>query len=238
VRLRAEQGRFLVVAHRGVPTSAPENTLAAIEAAFALGVDVVEVDVSLLDGELLLAHSPDVASSESPSLEDALRFFSDRAAPEMALQVDLKARGVEARVVEALERQGLLNRALVSSVYLDVLLTVRRLASSLATGLGYPHDRANLTERRLIPPSVVRGGLAAMRLALPHRVVRMARAAQADVMVLHHAVVGPGTIRRCRERGIAVYVWTVNDRAALERVLDLGVDAVITDDPRLVAGYR
>ena len=73
-----------------------------------------------------------------------------------------------------------------------------------------------------------------LRLALPARVVGMARAAQADVLTLHHVVVSAETVRRCRERGLAVFAWTVNDRVALDRVLGLGVDGVVTDDPRLV----
>jgi glycerophosphoryl diester phosphodiesterase len=238
VRLRAQNGRVAVVAHRGVPGVAPENTLAGIEAALALGVDVVEVDVSFRDGELFLAHSPEVALPDSPGLAEALRFFADHAAHGTTIQVDLKARGVEERVVEAVATHGLLERAFVTSTFADVLRAVRRLEPALATGLAYPYDRTGLGERGLLPPPVTRAALAAMRLVLPHRAVRLARAARADLLMLDHRVVSARTVGRCQERGLAVYAWTVNDRDALDRVLALGVDGVVTDDPELVLGRR
>jgi glycerophosphoryl diester phosphodiesterase len=238
VRLRADRGRVVVVAHRGVPGVAPENTLAGIEAALALGVDVVEVDVSLRNGELLLAHSPDLAGLGSPGFAESLGFFADRAAPGTAIQVDLKARRVEHRVVEAVTAHGLLERAFVTSTFADVLRAVRRLEPALPTGLAYPYDRTGLGERGLLPPPVTRAAFATMRLALPHRAVRLARAARTDLLMLDHRVVSAGTVGRCQERGLAVYAWTVNDRDALDRVLSLGVDGVVTDDPELVLGRR
>jgi glycerophosphoryl diester phosphodiesterase len=234
VRLRAEGGRPVLVAHRGVPGLAPENKLEGIEAALAHDVDLVEVDVSERGGELVLAHSDDVAGPDSPRLAGALAFFAARAAAGVGIQLDLKARGAEARLVSELSRHGLLERALVSSTFPDVLRAVREHAPSLPTGLGYPYDRAQVAERGLLPDAVVRAALVSLRLALPARVARMARAAQADVLTLHHLVVSAATVRRCREHGLAVYAWTVNDRPALDRVLALGVDGVVTDDPRLV----
>jgi glycerophosphoryl diester phosphodiesterase len=238
MKLRAEDGRVVVVAHRGVPGVAPENTLGGIEAALALGVDVVEVDVSLRDGGLLLAHSPDVARPDSPGLAEALAFFTEHAARETAIQVDVKARGVEDRIVDALTAHGLLERAYITATLADVLRAVRRFGPSLATGLAYPHDRTGLGERGLIPPPISHTALAAMRLALPHRAVRLARAAEADLLMLDHRVISSGTVGRCQERGLAVYAWTVNDRDALDRVLSFGVDGVVTDDPDLLLERR
>jgi glycerophosphoryl diester phosphodiesterase len=234
MRLNADKGGVAVVAHRGVAGLAPENTLAGIEAALELGVDIVEVDVSLWDGKLVLAHSHADAGPGSPGLAEALSFFAERASPAAGIQVDVKPRGVEGLVVESLEAHGLLERALVSSMFSDVLQKVRRLEPSLATGLAYPHDRVGLTDRGLLPESLTRLALVSLRQALPHRIVRMARAARADVVVLHHLVASRRAVSRCRERGIAVYVWTVNDREALTRVLMLGVNGIITDDPELV----
>lgn len=235
MRLRSE-GRVVLVAHRGVPTLAPENTLEGIEAALSCGADVVEVDVAELGGKLVLAHSADVAGPASPPLGEALAFFAARAPAGTAIQLDLKPSGAADHVVGELRAHGLLDRAVVSSTFALVLRAVRRLEPSLTTGLGYPYDRAEIAERGLVPGPLLRGALAGMRFALPHRIVRMARAAQADAVMLHHLVVSADTVRRCRERGLAVFAWTVNDRATLERVLALGVDGVVTDDPRLLRG--
>jgi glycerophosphoryl diester phosphodiesterase len=234
VKLRAEGGKVVLVAHRGAPGVAPENTLAGIEAALAYDVDVVEVDVSERGGDLVLAHSDEVAAADSPTLDEAVAFFAARARPEVAIQLDLKPRGAEGKVVQELREHDLLERALVSSTFPDVLRAVRALEPGLPTGLGYPYDRARVTERGLLPEAVVRGALTTLRAALPPRVVRMARSAEADVLTLHHLVVSAASMRRCRAHGIGVFAWTVNDPETLGRVLALGVDGVVTDDPALV----
>lgn len=234
MRLRAEAGRVVRVAHRGVPGLALENSLAGIEAALAHDVDVVEVDVTERDGELVLAHAVADVRPDSPRLREALVFFAERAPVEVALQLDLKLRGVEERIVDELRSHALLDRALVSSTFVDVLRVVRGLEPSIPTGLAYPYDRAGIADRGLVPDPFLRAALAAMRLVGSHRVVPMARAAQADVMLLHQLVVSPRTVSRCHAGGIAVYAWTVNDRKALDRVLACGVDGVVTDDPRLL----
>jgi glycerophosphoryl diester phosphodiesterase len=234
VRLKADRGRLVLVAHRGLPGDAPENSIAGIEAALAHDVDVVEVDVSTRGGELVLAHSEDVAGPDSPPLGDALTVFAARAEPGVGIQLDLKARGVEASVVREVRAHDLVGRVLVSSTFPSVLRAVRAHEPALSAGLGYPYDRAQVAERGLLPDAAIRAALAALRLTLPLRVVRLASAAGADVLSLHHLVVSAAAVRRCRARGLAVFAWTVNDRAALDRVVALGVDGVVTDDPGLV----
>ena len=64
----------------------------------------------------------------------------------------------------------------------------------------------------------------------------MLEAAGASVATLHHGVVSRGLVERCHGRGVAVLAWTVNDAEALARVEALGVDGVITDDPRIFDG--
>jgi glycerophosphoryl diester phosphodiesterase len=234
VRVRSPGGRVLVVAHRGVPGLAPENSLEGIDAALERDVDLVEVDVSQRFGELVLAHSAEVAGPRSPRLGDALAFLAERAAPEVGIQLDLKARGKEAQLAAEVRRHGLLDRTLVSSNFPAVLRALRVLEPTLATGLGYPYDRARVAERGLVPQAVVRAALMALRATLPARVVRMAGSARADLVALHHLVVSASTVSRCHARGIAVFAWTVNDAEALERVVGLGVDGVVTDEPNLV----
>jgi glycerophosphoryl diester phosphodiesterase len=236
VNLRAERGRPLLIAHRGLPGTAPENSLEGIRAALEAGADVVEVDVAGRAGELVLAHSEDVAHAGSPGLDEALAHFAAHADPAVAIQLDVTPRGVEAPVTAALRSHGLVERALVSSTFADVLRRVRELEPGVATALGYPYDRAQVAERRLVPDVFVRAALKALRTTLPHRVIRMASAARADALSLHHVVVSAEAVRRCHVGGVAVLAWTVNDRAALDRVLAFGVDGVVTDDPGLLRG--
>lgn len=235
MRLRAAgDDGVLVIAHRGLPGAAPENSLAGLSAALAAGADIVEVDVSERNGSLVLAHSEDVAGPDSPSLAEGLALFAERAPAGVGIQLDVKPRSVEAALVDAVRLHDLVGRTLVSSTFAGVLRQVRAREPRLATALGYPYDRAQVSERSLVPGTVVDAALVAMRLALPRRAVRMARGAEADVLSLHHLVLSAETVRRLRRRGVGVFAWTVNERPALDRVLALGVDGVVTDEPGLL----
>jgi glycerophosphoryl diester phosphodiesterase len=55
-------------------------------------------------------------------------------------------------------------------------------------------------------------------------------------MTLNHRVVTRATVERCHELGVAVFAWTVNDAEIARRLDEVGVDGVITDDPRILTG--
>ena len=92
--LRADRD-LVRVGHRGAAALAPENSLAAIEAAAARGVDAVELDVLRgRDGGLLLAHGPE-APPDAPALDDALALVARLG---LAVQLDVKVPGIEAGI--------------------------------------------------------------------------------------------------------------------------------------------
>ena len=222
--LRGTRG-VVRVGHRGAAALAPENSLAAIEAAAACGVDAVELDV--LHG-LVVAHGPEVLAG-APLLDEALALV---AALGLAVQVDVKVRGLETGVVEALRRHALVERSFVSSFSLPILLAFAAAEPRLPRAFTYPEDRLGLTGSRVLGPAT-RPALAALRALLPRRLPRWLRAAGASAATLNWAVVTPDVIEVCHRRGVAVYAWTVNTRADIERMRALGCDGVITDDPRL-----
>ena len=99
-------GGYLKVAHRGASALAPENSLSAVEAALAAGVDIVELDVLAADGALLLAHSAAQIQPDSPVLEDALELFARTAQPRIWLDLDVKTPGHEERIMRAVAAHG------------------------------------------------------------------------------------------------------------------------------------
>ncbi len=224
-------GGYARVGHRGAARLAAQNTIAALEAALAIGVDAVEVDVVRASGRLVLAHSLADLTPETPTLDETLAFLA-ASSGDVWLDLDVKGIGFEDEVVRSLHARGLAGRTLVSSFFPEVLRAVRRLDPSLPTGLSYPRDRVGVTTRR-VPDRVVVGALAALRRALPARIAPMLRRAHADAAMLHHLVVSAALVARCRELGVPVFAWTVNHERALARVVSLGVDGVISDDPRL-----
>jgi len=128
--------------------------------------------------------------------------------------------------------RGLLERTLVTSFHPQVLREARRLESGIATGLAYPNDRHGLSERRPFG-AFVGPGLRVLRAALPARIGRMLAAAGADAAMLHHALVTPKVVARCRDAGAAVFAWTIETRDDLSRVLAAGADGAIANDPSL-----
>jgi glycerophosphoryl diester phosphodiesterase len=255
IDLFRKDGRPLVVGHRGAAALAPENTIAAFRAAVDLGVDLVELDVlALQGGPLVVAHSDRLEEvthgalsgrvdsrslaelrEVAPALatfEEALAWFSSDA-PQVGIHVDLKLRHRLDEVAELLERHGVADRAVVSSVHADALHAVARYSSRVGRALTYPEDRLRASRHRPLQP-VVKAALASLRLALPLRLPRMVRAAGAGALMLQHRVITSRAVARAHALGVPVFAWTVDEQSDAERVIIAGVDGVITNDPRVV----
>lgn len=229
-------GPLLRIGHRGAAALAPPNTIASIEAALAQGVDMVELDVvARPGGELVLGHSMRELHAEPALFEDALELLQAR--PEVGLLADVKRPGYERNLVKALRRHALLERTIASSSDLDTLLALRRAEPMLARGRTYPRDRLHVGQRRTFVP-VVWPTLRALRATLPRRIGRLLAQAGASVATLQHRVVSQAAVERCHEHGAAVFAWTVNEPALVHRLDAIGVDGVITDDPRVFPGSR
>jgi glycerophosphoryl diester phosphodiesterase len=242
----------LRIGHRGGRALAPENTLAAFRQTIELGVDFVEFDVlDLDDGTLVLAHSNDLlevshgvapgrvrplrlaqlreVAPDLPTLEEALEFF---ASVEVGLHADIKSPQHGREIAGALRRHGLIERAVASSFWTSALRDLRAEETRLSLGITYPEDRRGLARRRLLTP-LVPSVVAVLARALPHRLPRWLRSTGATVAMLHYAVLSQAAVDRCHESGAAVWAWTVNEPELLRRMIDLEVDGVISDDPRL-----
>jgi glycerophosphoryl diester phosphodiesterase len=252
MRVHRGDGGLIRVGHRGAAALAGENTLRALEAAVAAGVDVVEFDVrDLADGPLVLAHSSDLrelsagradgtirdrslaelreVAPEIPTLDEALELL---AAAGVGVHVDLKLARRVREVPDALRRHGLEARAVVSSAHRPSLDAVRAAAPELTIGLSYPEDRYGVSRHRALQP-VLRIGTLALRASVARRVPAMVARGRPAVLMLHHAVVSPAAVRRAHALGVAVWAWTVDHPVELERVTRADVDGVITNDPAI-----
>ena len=233
IALERRAGRPLRIGHRGAAMLAPENTLASFRAAVEAGVDLIEFDVIRHGSRLVVAHDPEDVGPETPSLDDALRFFVEEA-PEIGAHLDLKLTGCESEVVEALRRHGLIARSFVSSYYVRTARAIAAQGDGVRSGFTVPRQILRFSEEGRGAP-VTRFGLRVLRWLTPFLVRSLLAATRANDLVAHHTLVTSGCVRAAHARGAAVVAWTVDDPYELERLARLGVDAVVTNDPRIFA---
>ncbi len=222
------------VGHKGADLIAPGNTAASFEAALDLGVDMIEFDVLRLeDGRLVLAHDYAAAAAREPmTLDESLDLFAGDAYSGVELDVDLKLPGYEAEVVAGLADRGLDDRALISSTFPESLARVGELAPGMRRGWSVPRARRDYTQS-LVWMLPAFAALRWIRAGLPAKAERALRRGQCEAFMVHQLLVSRLLVERIHAAGGALYVWTVDDAAAIARLGRLGVDAVITNDPRL-----
>jgi glycerophosphoryl diester phosphodiesterase len=229
--------RPLRVGHKGADLLAPGNTLASFRAALDAGVDMIEFDVLSEhtdgSGRLLLAHDYEMLHDGSPlTLEQGLAHLAGDEFAGVQFDVDVKIPGYGQRVVQALREAGLLERSLVSGMYVEELDAIRALEPTLRVGWSVPRLRRDYTTDMLtaIPALVILSGYRAL---LPRRVRTALQAGRFDAIMAHWRLVTPALVRAVAEGGGELYVWTVDDAAQIARLSAMGVDGIITNDPRL-----
>lgn len=244
-----------MIAHRGAPRRAPENTIAAFAAAVELGVDAVELDVLALPrGPLIVAHSDRleeithgrvegrigdcsldelrVLAPDLPTFDEALAWFAANGRG-VAIHVDLKLHSRLDELAASVERHDLADRVVVSAFHSAVLRQVAAASPRIRIGFTYPDDRLGISRHRPLWP-LVRLGLSTMRATVPWRLERLLVRAGATAVMLNHTLVTPRAVARAHAIGVPVLTWTVDDPAVVLRVVEAGVDAVISNDPEMV----
>ncbi len=225
------------VGHKGAAAIAPGNTLESFDAALACGVEMIEFDVLSErpdgSGRLVVAHDHhDLASRPVLTFERALEHLSSAAFTGVELDVDVKLPGYELRVVSALREAGLIDRTLISGMFTAGLDEIRAAEPGLRLGWSVPRVRRDYTTDALtaIPALALLSGY---RAALPARAATALREGRFDAIMAHWRVVSPRLVRAVAHAGGELYVWTVDDAGRIERLRALGVDGIITNDPRL-----
>jgi glycerophosphoryl diester phosphodiesterase len=197
---------MLRIGHRGAAALAPENTIESIRAAVEAGVDGVEFDVR---PELVVRHD---RGRRGPRLAAFLAEVREVVPDDALLIVDVKRAGYEAETLAACRAAGVVDRCIFATTDFAALERLNGLARTSAT----------LSAGRAWLPRGLRTPAIAM----------YARSGALDATVRHDTVTEE-LIEAVRERGGRVYAWTVNTRAGIAQMRALGVDGVITDDPRL-----
>jgi glycerophosphoryl diester phosphodiesterase len=256
ISLERRDGRLVRIGHRGAAALAPENTLDSFRAAIEAGVDLVELDVlALRDGELVVAHSHDLhevshgrlsgslqewtlpalraACPEVPTLSETLAFFAEEATA-VGIHLDLKVRGREAEILDAVAKWRVIDRCFVTSFDPRSTRAFARWASDVRVGITVPRSVLGISDDGRAA-AAARVGLTVVRTVMPRLVPSTLSLARASALVLHHSAVRREVVERAHGCGAAVVAWTVDDPRELARVDAAGVDAVVTNDPRIFA---
>ena len=225
--------RPLRVGHKGADHVAPGNTIESFEAALEHGVDMIEFDVlRSRDGRLVLAHDYDDAEGrECLTLEEGLDHFAGEAYNGVELDVDLKRPGYEREVVDGLRERGLDERSLVSTMFDESLERLGELAPGLRRGWSVPRVRRNYLRGPLALPAyaIVR----VWRARFPAQAAARIESGGCEAIMAHQVLVSRRLVEAVQAAGGELYVWTVDDAARIQALEALGVDGVITNDPRL-----
>lgn len=233
---RRSSGRPLVIAHRGASGELPENTLAAFERAIAMRADMIETDLHLTRDRVVVIHHDaslarlggrgeirdhDAAAlagldaslgrgpfERIPTLIDLLARFGERIEWNLELKVGERAPydGLETRVLAEVEARGLLPRMLLSCFEDDVLERLRAVS---------PAARLAVLVSRKKPGGVLE---------------RAARVG-AEAVNPHVSLVDRAFVESAHAAGLAVYPYTANDRTEMVRLIECGVDGIITNHP-------
>ena len=228
------------VGHKGAAHLAPGNTLASFEAALRAGVDMIEFDVLSErpdgSGRLLLAHDYEALHGPPPplTLREGLEHLAGEEYAGIELDVDVKLPGYGERVVRELRDTGLIERSLVSSTYPEELDAMRAIEPSLRVGWSVPRARRDYTDRHAHRDPGAGDVDRLPRAGCPRRA--RGSAAERPLRRDHGALAGGHPRRSCERSQTAageLYVWTVDDARADRQLTAMGVDGIITNDPRL-----
>ncbi len=243
------------IAHRGGALLAPEETLAAFDAAREAGAHALELDLHLsADGELVVFHDrtldrttdgvgplAEKTLAELRTLNAGATFrgpdggypyrgepvriptFDEvlDAHPGIPLFVEMKVPEAALPLCRAIRAAGREDEVLVAAFSGDALAEFRGACPGVATGAA-PGEAVWFVL------------LALLRLPGLH-------AAPPEALLFPEAVgplrvAAPTFLRAARRAGLPLLIWTVNDRSDMIRLLDLGVDGILTDDPATLAG--
>ncbi|HEU4435017.1 MAG TPA: glycerophosphodiester phosphodiesterase family protein [Pyrinomonadaceae bacterium] len=218
----------LIIGHRGASAVAPENTVAAFEAAIRAGADGIEFDVRLSsEGVPVVIHDETLYRTagvrrrvadlsvdqlynfDVPSLAQVFELFESN---DLILYLEMKEVAVAETCCRLIEQHRFKDRVIFECFDHSALKVVKNVDSTLKV--------APLFQ----PPASF--------------ILKRALAVGADEIALHHRLTNKRLVKKARDARLKVVTWTVDDPAWIERARDLDIHALITNDPSAMLAAR
>ena len=226
-----------VTAHRGGALMAPENTISSLGYTIDSGADFAEIDVQeTKDGELVLLHDNslkrtagvnknvwemdyaeieklDAGSSfhkkfrgeKIPTLDEVLKFCKGRLDLNIEIKYNGKNKGIVKKVVRVIEQNGFEDHCVITSMNYGFLQQVKKANPNIRTGYIMTMTYGSIS-----------------------------RITAADFFSVKYTYIDEEFVREAHSLGKEVHAWTVNYRGDIKRMIDVGADNIITDNPVLV----
>ncbi|MGD0159123.1 MAG: glycerophosphodiester phosphodiesterase family protein [Candidatus Bathyarchaeia archaeon] len=220
---------MLKVGHRGARAYEPENTLRSFKKALELGVNAVELDVRVTkDGEVVVIHDAEVERTTNgkglvneltlkeikqlntekdekiPTLEEALDFLDKK----LKVLIELKETGLEAKVLNTVQKKGLEKNVIIVSFLEETLRKVRELNEKVETGL------INVKNKNQ---------------------VKSATELKANYLLPFYRFTHTADVQKAHQNGLKVIVWTINKPEEVADYTKKGVDGITSDTPDILS---
>jgi glycerophosphoryl diester phosphodiesterase len=233
-----------LVGHKGADLIAPGNTIESFRAGVEAGVDTIELDVLWLPDShlpleerapLVVAHDWGDAERRTPlKLTEALDAFLESPLDKVEIDLDIKLPGREEEIVTALRERDLIGRSMISTMELYSLKRILELAPELRRGWTYPKVSKDWTSKRWAKGPMLLA-LMAMRQRLPGLAAEKLPKFKVESMWVYHPLISRRLARITELAGVELIAWTVDDLSRMQRLVEAGVNGLVSNDPRLFA---
>jgi glycerophosphoryl diester phosphodiesterase len=231
-----------LVGHKGADLIVRGNTVESFKAAVDAGADTIELDVIWVrDADLpleqraplMVAHDWATHAAHPPlPLPEALDAFLEPPLDQVEIDLDIKLPGREEEFVEALRERGLIDRAMISTTEMHVLKRVLELEPKLRRGWTHPKARRDYMRRPWVKPAL-QAALVGMRLQLPGLAAEKLPQLGVFAMWVYEPLASAKLAKICDLAGVELIAWTVDDAERMRKLVDMGVDGLVSNDPRL-----
>ena len=226
--------KIIIMGHRGANKIAPENTLKSFKKAIELGADIVEFDVrQSRDGEIVIIHDEDTfrttgqkglvedmnlfdlkqldfgENEKIPTLEELINLAKGK----ISLNCEIKVEGIIKKIVKIFQDTDLIDSVILSSFIHKELIKAKRIAPNIKLAALIPEGTGLLIDwyfkKRAIDKAVKNKFFAINPL---------------------YKLVNRQFVDYAHKKGLKVYPWTVDSGIAIKKLVNVGVDGIITND--------
>lgn len=218
-----------IIAHRGFGKGPIENTLYAVREALRLGVNGIEIDVQgSSDGEIVVFHDFVVDAKTNgtgavvelaleelqklklsgglqiPTLRELIELVKGKS--DVLVMIEIKPENIEEAVINVIQEANIDNQVVISSYQPSVLRKIQELDAKAQTALIFKSPLADS--------------------------VQLAGSLGCSMIAPQSQLISQELVKKSRKVGLAVYPWAVNEIEDLQRMMDAGIETIITDEVR------